>query len=80
MPRSMASRTGVAHAAGGKALGGAEVADAGKHDGLGLADEGGVVGDDGVLPEIGKGFADAGEIAGFVIDEGDHLQKSFGGR
>lgn len=52
--------------------GGAGGADAGQDDALGGADDGGLVGDDGVVAEVFEGAEHALKVAGFVVDDGDH--------
>ena len=59
-----------------KELRGAEVADAGKNDFGGGADEVGVLGDGGGCAEIVERLDDAGKVAGFVVDDVDHEGSS----
>ncbi len=57
------------------------MADAGEDDFGGAAEVGGVLGDEevfggaglaGLGAEVAERFDDAGEVAGFVVDDGDH--------
>ena len=64
---------GLGEAERGEKLRGLEVADAGKDDLCGFADDVGVLRNDDLLrAKVGERLDDAGEVAGFVVDDGDH--------
>ena len=53
-------------------FGGGEVADSREDDFVCAMDGGWIVGTGGIGAHCAQGFHDGGEVAGFVVDDGDH--------
>ena len=81
MPRAIASSTASRTPLRGQPLAWSQKCPTpGSTRACGIAHLRGIVGDHRLLPKMGEGLAHAGQVAGFVIDERNHLQKSFGRR